>query len=512
MDAVDPDQEAAAPSAISASNGALSGMSHWVLERSAARAGAAASLEPDEQALAAIERSTWDFVRAFVDTREAAPAARPQGGHLLAADLGTPPPEVGRGFDAALERFGAAVGRGLDVTAPGFMAYVPGGAQVVSAVAALLGSLVNPFVGQPDAAPGMIAIENSVLRWLCREFGLPADASMGIFTSGGSLSALTAFVAARETLLGGDTERATVYVASESHGSALKAARAAGFDRAALRVLPCRAADGIDPAVLATAIAADRRAGWRPAAIVASAGTTNTGAVDPLRRIGELARREGLWLHVDACYGGPFQLTERGRALFDGIELADSIAVDPHKGMYTPFGCGCLLVRDGATLRAAFGEQLPDEYLKERGVATPAIPDFAEHSLELTRPFRGLLVWLPLQVHGVATLRQSLDEKLDLAAELAERLAALPGIEVLGDPSLSVVCFRPVSAHGDDGPARALLAHLNASGSVYLSGTTVDGRFALRACVLNHRTHRPHVARLVDLVADAVGRRTDTAA
>jgi aromatic-L-amino-acid decarboxylase len=237
-----------------------------------------------------------------------------------------------------------------------------------------------------------------------------------------------------------------------------------------------------------------------PFAVVASAGTTNTGAVDPIDAIADLARDEGLWLHVDAAYGGFFRLTNRGRERFRGIERADSITLDPHKGMFLPYGTGALVVRDGATLRDAHHIGT-SAYLQDLA-ADAHIPNFAEYSAELSRDFRGLRVWFPLKLHGVSAFREALDEKLDLSEHLYESLKAIPELELPWQPDLSVVPFR--LRDGDDAANRRLLDAINDSKRVFLSSTVLDGRFTLRVCILSHRTHRDRIDECIEIVRGAV--------
>jgi aromatic-L-amino-acid decarboxylase len=212
---------------------------------------------------------------------------------------------------------------------------------------------------------------------------------------------------------------------------------------------------------LRRAVREDRRAGMQPFLVVGNAGTTNTGAVDPLDELADVAEEEGLWVHVDGAYGGLFQLTERGRAFFRGIERSDSIAVDPHKD----------------------------------------IPNFTDYSPELSRDFRGLRVWLPVQLHGLAAFRSALDEKLDLARLLYEGLRDTPGFELPWEPELTVVAFRYRPRAGDEEAFnRALLERINASKRVFLSSTLIDGRFVIRACIVSHRTHRDRIEETLEII------------
>jgi aromatic-L-amino-acid decarboxylase len=241
----------------------------------------------------------------------------------------------------------------------------------------------------------------------------------------------------------------------------------------------------------------------RPFLVVASAGTTNTGVVDPIAAMADVAAQEGMWLHVDAAYGGFFQLTERGRAAFAGVERAHSITLDPHKGMFLPYGTGCLLVREGRRLREAHDVH-EAEYLQDLA-DDEQTPNFADLSPELSRDFRGLRVWLPLKLHGLGAFREALDEKLDLARVLYEGIHDAPAIAIPWEPELSVVAFRlePPGRAGDDEATRRLLERINASRRIFLSSTMIDGRMFLRACVVSHRTHRDRIDEAVGIIRDA---------
>ena len=232
--------------------------------------------------------------------------------------------------------------------------------------------------------------------------------------------------------------------------------------------------------------------------MVPAAGTTNTGAIDPLNDVAEIAEAEGLWMHVDAAYGGFFQLTERGRERFRGIERADSITLDPHKGMFLPYGTGSLIVRDGTTLHDAM--YAGAAYLQDRA-PEGELPNVNEYSPELSRDHRGFRVWLPLKLHGVGAFREALDEKLDLTHHLHTSLAEDPAIELPWQPQLTVTPFRLAGA--DDDANRRFLARINASSRVYLSSTSVRGRYTIRACILSHRTHRDRIDECIDIVRTA---------
>jgi aromatic-L-amino-acid decarboxylase len=316
---------------------------------------------------------------------------------------------------------------------------------------------------------------------------------------------LSAIITARHTRLGEDFLDGTYYVSEQVHASISKAANLTGFSRRNLRLVPTDAELRMDPEALDAMVRADRADGLRPFLVVPSAGTTNTGAIDPVDAIADVAREHGLWLHADAAYGGFFQLTDRGRERFRGIERADSITLDPHKGMFLPYGTGALVVREGQRLREAHHIGT-SAYLQDHA-ADAHIPNFTEYSPELSRDFRGLRVWFPLKLHGVSAFREALDEKLDLAEHLYEGLKAIPELELPWAPELTVVPFR--LRDGDDEANRRLLEAINDSKRVFLSSTVIDGRFTIRACILNHRTHRDRVEECVAIVrraaADLVG-------
>ncbi|HYS78053.1 MAG TPA: pyridoxal-dependent decarboxylase, partial [Candidatus Dormibacteraeota bacterium] len=253
------------------------------------------------------------------------------------------------------------------------------------------------------------------------------------------------------------------------------------------------------PALLETMIEEDRAKGQRPFLVVANAGTTNTGAIDPLTEVFDLAHRHGLWAHADAAYGGFFRLVPEGEARLRGIEAYDSITLDPHKGLFLPYGTGCLLVRDPATLRRAHGGQAG--YLQDVSSGAGA-PNFTDLSPELSRDFRGLRLWLPIQLHGLQAFRLQIQEKLDLARRAYAELKEEPLLEVLDEPQLSIVAFaaRP-EARGAE-----LLRRVNARRRVFLSSTTMGGRYVLRLCVLSFRTHADRVLEAVAAIRDEARR------
>jgi len=455
-------------------------------------------LEPDPAELEAQTRAVADFVLAHVASLGHQPSFDLDGIEALLASFREPVPEAGRALPGLLERLGPAIAKSYNTAGPGYLAYIPGGGVYSSALADFIATATNRYVGVTAAAPALAQIEETSVAWLCTLMGLPA-AARGILTSGGSLSNFSALVTAREERLDEDFQEATIYLSEETHHCVAKAARLAGFPRSSLRTLPTDARFRLVPQALEAAIREDRTQGRRPFLVVVNVGTTNTGAVDPLPEIVGIAREHGLWVHADAAYGGFFRLAPGGEALLRGIEDCDSITLDPHKGLFLPYGLGALLVRDGGALARAHRESA--SYVQD--VTDEGSLGFADLSPELSRDFRGLRLWLPLMLHGVAAFRKQLVEKLALARWAYEQLAADPRFELLDEPQLSVVAFRlraPEEKAERLGPE--LLRRVNARRRVFLSSTRMDGRYLLRLCVLSFRTHEDRVREAIQALRE----------
>jgi aromatic-L-amino-acid/L-tryptophan decarboxylase len=452
------------------------------------------SLELSADAFAALIASAARRIVAHVASLPDQPAADTDGGAALARSLVEPLPESGRPAEELLDLlFDRVIPKSLNTAGPGYLAYIPGGGLPHSAVADLVADAVNRYVGVFAAAPGLAQLEANVVRWFADLAGYPAEAR-GILTSGGSLATFSALVAARRDLLPENFLSGILYASDQTHHATQKAALLAGFPPGNVREIPTDALYRIRVDALAAAVAADRAAGRMPFFVVGNAGTTNTGAVDDLGALADLCARERLWFHVDGAYGGFFLLTDEGRRRMAGIERSDSLVLDPHKGLFLPYGTGALLVRDGAKLQRAHA--LAADYLPSMQ-EDPDLVDFNMLSPELSRDFRGLRVWLPLKMHGVGPFRTNLEEKLALARIAADGLRRIPGIEILADPQLSILAFRLVrgglDAAGLDLLNRELLERINARRRIYLTGTRLSGRFAIRICVLSFRTHRDRV-------------------
>ena len=451
-------------------------------------------LEPSRAELRRLIDAATDRLLDHVETLGEQDASYAGGGEELAATVVEPLPETGRPFEELLDLvFDKLVPSSYNTAAPGFLAYIPGGGLVESAVADLVAGATNRYATVWLAAPGLYQLEANVVRWFCDMVGY-GDGSGGFLTSGGSLANLSAIAAARRERLPEEFLRGTLYVSEQVHHSIGKAAALAGFPARNVRRVPVDDGFAVRLDRMEEAIRADRRAGLEPFLIVASAGTTNTGAIDDLAGLAALARREGLWLHCDAAYGGFFMLTERGQRRLAGIAEADTITLNLHKGLFLPYGNGCLLARDLGALERTHG--LRGEYMPP-AAGGPGRPDVCDISPELSRDFRGLRAWLPIKMHGAAAFRRQLDEKLDLAAWAEAALEEIPGVEIVARARLSLVAFRlrpeALGREELDALNRRLLERINARQNVFLTGTVVDQGFVLRVCVLSFRTHRRHL-------------------
>jgi aromatic-L-amino-acid/L-tryptophan decarboxylase len=386
---------------------------------------------------------------------------------------------------------------------PAFFAFVPGSGTWPGALADFIASACNIYAGSWMEAAGPSQVELEVLGWFKDWLGYPNEAA-GALVTGGSAANLAALACAREAIAGGPDDRLVIYVADQAHSSIARAARILGMRPEQVRVLPVDASFRLGVQTVADAMDADAAAGRRPFALVANAGATNTGAVDRLDKLATLCRERGVWLHADAAYGGFAVLTERGKAQLAGLELADSITLDPHKWLYQPFECGCILVRDGRRLHDTFAI-LPD-YLRDARTQDDEV-NFSELSLQLTRTSRALKIWLSVRAFGLDAFRQTIDRTLDLAAAARERIERSPAFELMAPPSLGVVCFRRVFADAGEDELDALnaglVSALEESGIGLVSSTRLRGRYAIRLCVLNHSSTDEHIERVLKFLETA---------
>ncbi len=454
-------------------------------------------------------RAMADAVVARCVEHIATAGAQPSCGDVDAAALcramREPAPEHGASLHAMLDHlFRDWVPRSFTTIGPGYLAYIPGGGLFPAALADFITDTTNRFTGIWQAAPALVQLEANALDWLREWMAFPPE-TRGLFTTGGSMATWNALLCARERHLGAEIRRGVLYTSDQAHHSVLKAAKLAGVMPDRVRAIASDDRFRLRIGPLDEAIAVDRRAGLTPFAVVSSAGTTNTGAVDPLDAIADLCAREHMWHHVDGAYGAFFYLCDEMRGVLRGLPRADSLTLDPHKGMFLPYGTGALLVRDGAALRAAHEASAP--YLP----AMPHPQDFydpSQHGPELSRGFPGLRVWLTVKLYGSAAFREAVAEKRALAVDAARRVSALPGIVIDAPPDLSLFAFHltwpGATLAEEDTATRLLMDKTTSKGRVMVTGCTAHGRYLGRVCVLSFRTHQPEIDALVEDLAASI--------
>jgi aromatic-L-amino-acid/L-tryptophan decarboxylase len=398
---------------------------------------------------------------------------------------------------------------------PRFFGWVNSPPSPAGVVAEILAAASNPSVAGGDHAATYL--ERAVLRWMMELVGYPVEGTMGLLTSGGSAATLIGLAAARQRAaaedgwnvredgLHGTRPRLVLYMAEEGHSCIRKAAEILGLGSRSVRTVAMDADLRLDPEALRRAVRADRAEGMRPFCVAASAGTVNSGAMDPIAAIATVCRDERLWLHVDGAYGGVAAASRRLAPLFLGMERADSLAMDPHKWLSVPIECGCVLVRDGSLLRDTFS--LVPPYLRtEEGKGFGGLPWFSEYGPQQTRGFRAMKLWMTLWTLGREGVEDRIDRHVALAKRLRERISESDDLETVASGPLSIVCFRyvPAEARADgaalDALNKALMERIQTGGEAFVSGTMVGGRFALRACVLHDGTRDRDIDALVEVV------------
>jgi glutamate/tyrosine decarboxylase-like PLP-dependent enzyme len=472
------------------------------------------SLELDAETMRRLGYRVVDLLVDRISGLDADVAWRGADRARLDALLDTRPPAGPRDFEVLLEKLRTDVfAYAARVDHPRFFAFVPGSPTWPGILGDFLAAGHNVFQGTWLGSAGPSALELVVLGWFRDWLEMPATAG-GLFLSGGSVATLTAMACARQLRFGMHDASAMIYFSEETHSSVPRAARILGFSSAQLRPLPVDDAFRLQIDALRDAVAEDTEQGRIPFLVVANGGTTSTGSVDPLSPLSDFCRETGMWLHVDAAYGGFAVLTERGRRALNGIGRADSVTLDPHKWLYQPFETGCLLVRDGALLEQAF-RTLP-HYLQDTAVRGTTEAgrqhevNFSDRGIQLTRSARAIKVWLSVQYFGLDAFRTAIDRTLDLARYAEHRIRADARFEVLSPSNLGVVCFRRVPDDaGETGTREARIEALNAdlvkrlgsSGDGLISSTRLGGRYTMRICALNHRSRESDIDRVLDRLA-----------
>lgn len=398
---------------------------------------------------------------------------------------------------------------------PRFFGWVNSPPDMLAVITEVLAAAMNPSCAGGDHAA--IYLEHCVLRWLMQLLGFPIDGSAGLLVSGGSAASLTALAAARHRALAqlgidvrrqgvsGAPAKLRVYASTQVHTCVQKAVELLGLGSDSIRWIGVDEDCRISLDALRQAMQEDRQQGMLPFCIVASAGSVQTGAIDPLDALAEVASESNLWLHVDGAYGAAAMLDPNSKPLFRGIECADSIALDPHKWLSVPVECGCVLVRDGTLLRDTFS-LVPPYVRTEPGKGIGNLPWFAEYGFQQTRGFRALKLWVTLAHAGITGLQQQIARQIALARYLEQRIEASPDLELRSKGKLSIVCFRyvPKELAGNEEALNALnktiMERMQANGTAFVTNTTLDGRFLLRACIL----HYGSTERDIDAMLEAI--------
>lgn len=404
-------------------------------------------------------------------------------------------------LEKILDTFATEVaGKGIKPASGGYMGYIPGGGIYASALGDYLAAITNEYAGMSFASPGAVAMEHELLNWMKSLFGFPKSA-VGNLTSGGSIANLIALTAARDKhkIKGAKIEKSVVYLSPQLHHCNLKALRIIGLEDVIIRELQLDEGSRIIASDLKQQLKEDKAAGLNPFLLIASAGTTDTGAMDPLKELADVAEANELWYHVDAAYGGFFILSEERKHLFEGIEMADSLAVDPHKGLFLPFGLGAVLVKDR---EAVFHSHHRSANYMQDALENDSEINPADVSPELTKHFRALRLWLPLQLHGIKPFVACLEEKLLLTAYFRKRLKE-KGFALGPEPDLSVSYFWWPLSENETDFNKKLLKEIHNDGTVFFSSTNINGRFVIRMALLAFRTKIEHVDRAVELLDKA---------
>ena len=377
--------------------------------------------------------------------------------------------------------------QGLNPASGGHLGYIPGGGIYYSALGDYLADITNRFAGIFFASPGAVRMENMLIAWMSKILGYPKNAA-GNLTSGGSIANLIAIVTARDAkeINSKNITKSVIYLSQQAHHSLQKAIRIAGLNECVLRYVKLDPAYRIVANELENLIKKDKKNGLNPCLIIGSAGTTDVGAIDPLDEIGNIAMRHKLWFHVDAAYGGFFILTNEGKKKLTGIEKSDSISIDPHKGLFLPYGLGAVLIKDISQMKKSHSYLA--NYMQDALSSTDE-PSPADLSPELTKHFRGLRLWLPLKLHGTKPFVACLEEKLLLTKYFYQKIQKL-GFEIECEPELSVVTYRYIPKKGDpDLFNKRLVEEVQKDGRVFITSTMLNGKFTLRLAILAFRTH-----------------------
>lgn len=463
---------------------------------------ASKTLEPDEAGRKELVDAAWHYTNEFIKTMEGGPVYNEDFSDLTLLDdtrISDDPmkvPDLIRLIKKAVD------GPGLNPAHAGHLGYIPGGGIFASGVGDYLAAVINKYAGLYFSAPGAVKVENQLIRWSAKLIGFP-ETALGNITSGGSIANLIAITTARDAkrITPETIGQTVIYFSQQTHHCVQKAVRIAGLAQCQFREIALDDSFRMDASDLRKRVIEDERLGLRPFYIAASCGSTDTGAVDPFEEIADIAEEHDLWFHVDGAYGGYFALLDELKSEFNGIERAHSVVLDPHKSLFLPYGSGIVLIREGKKLFESFhymANYLQDIITSEEEVAP------ADLSPELTKHFRGLRMWLPLKLHGVAPFRACLREKILLTQYFYNEVQKL-GFEVGPRPQLTVSIYRYLPENGSANEFNGqLVKEIKSDGRLFVSSTTIGDTFWIRIAVVNFRTHRRHIDLFLSVLKELV--------
>ncbi|MFC4721635.1 pyridoxal phosphate-dependent decarboxylase family protein [Geojedonia litorea] len=457
------------------------------------------ALEPDESVRNNYVSKVHDYANQFLNSLSHAPAYNSsnetQGIFQVNGNK--------KSITEILDIYTAEVAqKGINAASGSHLGYIPGGGIYTSALADYIADVTNEYAGMYYASPGAVAMENELLNWLKSIFGFP-ESAIGNLTSGGSIANLIALAAARDkySVTAQRIPKSVIYVSNQVHHCINKALRIIGLVEVIVRHVDLDEASRINPDDLEQKVKSDLANGLFPFLVIASAGTTDTGAIDPLEPIAKIAKAYNLWYHIDAAYGGFFVLTEEKRTLLKGMALADSLVVDPHKGLFLPYGIGAVLVKDKEAVYHSnhYRANYMQDTLNDDSPINPA-----DVSPELTKHFRGFRMWLPLQLHGIEPFVACLREKLLLAAYFRAELLKL-GFMLGPEPDLTVSYFWYSTGNDQENEFNEhLMKEIHNDGEVFLSSTKISGKFVIRIAVLSFRTKLETIDRAIKMIDKAL--------
>lgn len=448
----------------------------------------AKQLEPDSDEREQLRSHIIDYTEQFLQKIESEGAYENSPGKstpVSSEEFGEEPTAVEKLIETLPQQLDQD---GINPASGYHLGYIPGGGLYASSLGDYWTDITNRYAGVYFANPGAVRMENRLIRWMIEIMGYPTSA-LGNLASGGSISNLIAIVTAREhhKITVDKVKKAVIYLSAQAHHCIVKAIKIAGLAESQLRYVDLDEKYRMNPAHLEELIANDVQAGLSPFLVVGTAGTTDTGAIDPLDVLGEIAKTHHMWYHIDGAYGGFFNLTKDGKEMLKGIESSDSLVLDPHKGLFLPYGLGVVMVKNGEAMKKAFAQSA--SYLQDLVEVHDQVSP-ADVSPELTKPFRGLRLWLPLKLHGVRPFRAALEEKILLAKYAYNKLNAMAGFRTGPEPQLSVVTFWYEPKNGDINTFNELLVkEIHKDGRIFISSTNIEGRYTLRFAILVFRTH-----------------------